>query len=107
MDTIDSSNATNLETKNKRSRKKFWNKLCCTRTRARARAIVLHKLTMRELYSVVLLLSSGNIPTSQKFYHKVFPNENFDWDNIYILPRVVNGAFNGIFNTKYFITYYI
>ena len=107
MDTIDSSNATNLETKNKRSRKKFWNKLCCTRTRARARAIVLHKLTMRELYSVVLLLSSGNIPTSQKYYHKVFPNENFDWDNIYILPRVVNGAFNGIFNTKYFITYYI
>ena len=42
------------------------------------KAIVLHKLTARELYSV-LLLSSGNIPTSQKYYDKVFPNENFDW----------------------------
>ena len=52
------------------------------------RAIVLHKLTARELYSV-LLLSSGNIPTSQKYYYKVFPNENLDWKKNYILPRVV------------------
>ena len=41
------------------------------------RAIVLHKLTARELYSV-LLLSSGNIPTFQKYYDKVFSNEDFD-----------------------------
>ena len=52
-----------------------------------ARVIVLHKLTARELYSV-LLLSSGNIPTSQKYYDKVLPNENFDRKKIYILPRV-------------------
>ena len=43
---------------------------------------------MREMYSV-LLLSSGNTPTSQKYFGKVFPNENFDWKKIYILPRVV------------------
>ena len=52
------------------------------------KAIVLHKLTARELYSV-LLLSSGNIPTSQKYYDKVFPNINFDGKKIYILPRLV------------------
>ena len=71
------------------------------------RAIVLHKLTARELDSV-LLLSSGNIPTSQKYYDKVFPNKNFDWKKICMLPRVVTIiAFNVIFNTKYFITCYI
>ena len=67
------------------------------------RVIVLHKLTTRELYSV-LLLSSGNIPTSKKCYDKVFPNEYFELKKIYILPRVI---FNIIFNTKYFITYCI
>ena len=51
------------------------------------RIIVLDKLTAREIYSE-LLLSSGNTPTSQKYFGKVFPNENFDWKKIYILPRV-------------------
>ena len=37
----------------------------------------------------MLMLSSGNTPTSQKYFGKVFPNENFDWKKIYILPRVV------------------
>ena len=36
-----------------------------------------------------MLLSSSNTPTSQKYFDKVFPNENFDWKKIYILPRVV------------------
>ena len=52
------------------------------------RVIVLDKLTAREIYSV-LLLSSGNTPTSQKYFGKVFPNVNFDWKKIYVLPRVV------------------
>ena len=51
------------------------------------RAIVLDKLTVRELY-LMLLLSSCNIPTSQKYFGKVFPNENFDWKKNYILTRV-------------------
>ena len=52
------------------------------------RVIVLDKLTSREIYSV-LLLSSGNTPTSQKYFGKVFPNEKLDSKKIYILPRVV------------------
>ena len=50
--------------------------------------IVLEKLTAGKIYSV-LLLSSGNIPTSQKYFIKVFPNEKFDWKKMYILPRLV------------------
>ena len=45
------------------------------------------KLTAREIFSV-LLLSSGNTSTSQKYFGKVFPNENFDWKEIYMLPKV-------------------
>ena len=52
------------------------------------RIIVLDKLTAREIYSV-LLLSSGNTPTSQKYFGAVFPNENFDWKKIDIFSRVV------------------
>ena len=37
----------------------------------------------------MLILSSGNTATSQKYFGKVFPNENFDWKKIYVLPRVV------------------
>ena len=37
----------------------------------------------------MLLLSSDNTPTSQTYFGKVFPNENFDWKKMYILPRVV------------------
>ena len=46
--------------------------------------IVLEKIIAREIYSV-FMLSSGNTPTSQKYFGKVFPNENFDWKKIYIL----------------------
>ena len=49
--------------------------------------MMLDKLTARETYSM-LLLSSGNTPTSQKYFGKVFRNENFDWKKIYILPRI-------------------
>ena len=49
---------------------------------------MLDKLTTREIYSV-LQLSSGNTPISQE-YSEAFPNENFDWKQIYIIPRVVN-----------------
>ena len=58
------------------------------KTLKNTRVIALEKLTVREIDSV-LILSSGNTPTSQKYFGKVFPNENFDWKKIYILPRVV------------------
>ena len=41
------------------------------------RVIALEKLTAREIYSI-LILSSGNAPTSQKYFGNVFPNESFD-----------------------------
>ena len=50
--------------------------------------IVLDKFTAGEIYSV-LLISSGNTPTSQKYLGKVFSNKDFDWKKVYILPRVV------------------
>ena len=39
--------------------------------------IALDELTATGVYSV-LLLSSGNTPTSQKYFGKIFPNKNFD-----------------------------
>ena len=68
------------------------------------KAIGSEKITSREIHSA-LLLSSGNIPTTQKYFDKVFSNKNFDWKKIYILPKVV--TINVIFNIKYFIKYYI
>ena len=60
--------------------KRMLKQICCTRlsSNKNTRAIVLPKLTAREFYSV-LLLSSGKIPTSQKYYDKVFSNENLNW----------------------------
>ena len=90
MDAIDSRNPTNLETKNKWQRKKCRKKICRTRPSPNKNTIVivLEKIIAREIYSV-FILSSGNTPTSQKYFGKVFPNENFDWKKIYILPRIV------------------
>ena len=71
------------------------------------RVIVLDKLTTREIYSV-LLLSLGNTPTSQRYCGKVFPNENFSWKKIYMLPRVVTkNSFQRNFQYKNFVTYYL
>ena len=62
--------------------------------------IVLDKFTAGEIYSV-LLISSGNTPTSQKYLGKVFPNKDFDWKKVYILPRVVTiNSFQRNFQNK-------
>ena len=52
------------------------------------RKIAIDKLTTTEIYSL-LPLSLGNTLTSEKYFDKVFSNENFDWKKIYILPRLV------------------
>ena len=64
---------------------KMLKKLCRTRSspKKNTRVIVLDKLTGREIYSM-LLLSSGNTSTCQKYFGEVFPNKNFDWKKIYI-----------------------
>ena len=62
------------------------------------RVIVLDKLTATEIYSI---LSSGNTPNPQKYFCEVFPNENFDWKKVYILPRVVTiNSFQRNFQNK-------
>ena len=64
------------------------------------RVIVLEKITVKEIDSV-LILSSGNTPTSQKYSGNVFPNENFDWKKIYILPKVASiNTFQSNFQRK-------
>ena len=83
MDGIDSHHPTSLETKNDSERdieKKYV--LQDHHLIKNTRVTVLDKLTTTEIYS-------GNTPTSQKYFGKVFPNENYDWKKIYILPRVV------------------
>ena len=92
MDAIDSRNSNNLIWKQKvnDSEKKVEKSYIVQDHHLIKNTIVtvLDKLTAREIYSV-LLLSSGNTPTSQKYFGKIFRNKNFDWKKIYILPRVV------------------
>ena len=92
MDAIDSRNSNNLIWKQKvnDSEKKVEKSYIVQDHHLTKNTIVtvLDKLTAREIYSV-LLLSSGNTPTSQKYFGKIFRNKNFDWKKIYILPRVV------------------
>ena len=80
MDATDSSIHTNLETKTKWYRNKSWNKLCRTRPspNKNIRVTVLDKLIAKDIYSV-LLLSSGNLPVSQKYFDKNFSNKIFIW----------------------------
>ena len=83
MDEIDSHNPTNLEKKKSMIAKKCWKKYAVQDHHLikDTRVIVLEKLTMREIYSVIML-SSGNTSTSQKYFFKVFPNANLDWKKI-------------------------
>ena len=79
MDAIDSCNPTNLETKKMIAKKMSKKKYVVEDHHLikKTRVIVLGKLTAGEIYSV-LILSSGNTSTSQKYFGKVFPNENLD-----------------------------
>ena len=46
------------------------------------------KLTAKEIYTI-LILKVENIPTSQAYFENIFQNENLDWNEIYILPRII------------------
>ena len=48
----------------------------------------LKKLTAKEIYTI-LILKVENKPTSQIYFENVFPGEPLDWNQIYILPRIV------------------
>ena len=84
MDAIDSRNPTNLEKKINDSKKNVeTNHVVRDHYLIKnTRATVSNKLTAREIYSVLQQLS-GNTPTSQKYFGKIFLNENLDWKKIY------------------------
>ena len=53
-----------------------------------ARILTLDKLTAREIHSI-LISSLKNKPTSQNYFENSFPNYNFDWKQIYLLPQII------------------
>ena len=50
--------------------------------------LCLNKLDSKELYNIQLLANSLK-PTSQSYFENVFVGHVFEWDKIYILPRIV------------------
>ena len=50
--------------------------------------LCLNKLDSKELYNIQLLANTLK-PTSQSYFEKVFAGHDFEWDRIYILPRIV------------------
>ena len=53
--------------------------------------LVLEKRISKELYSLSVFLKT-EIPTSQKYFMRLFPNLQCDWKDIYLLPRKVTIA---------------
>ena len=53
-----------------------------------ARILTLDKLMAREIHSI-LISSLKNKPTSQNYFENSFPNYNFDWKQIYLLPQII------------------
>ena len=50
--------------------------------------LVLEKLISKELYSLSIFLKT-EIPASQKYFIRLFPNLQYGWKDIYLLPRKV------------------
>ena len=50
--------------------------------------LALEKVIPKELYSLSIFLKT-EIPTSQKYFMRLFPNLQCDWKDIYLLPRNV------------------
>ena len=48
----------------------------------------LNKLDRKELYNIRLLANSVK-PSSQSYFENVFLGHVFEWDKIYVLPRIV------------------
>ena len=63
----------------------------------------LSKLNSKELYLMQIILEYKK-PTSQVYFENIFNNFNFDWNKIYILPRLVTQYYVH-FNTMFFIMF--
>ena len=54
------------------------------------RILSFNKLGSKELYNIQLLLLANFLkPTSQVYFKNVFVGHDFEWDKIYVLPRIV------------------
>lgn len=53
---------------------------------SKSRILTIEKLNSQEIYSL-LIQSVEHQPTSQKYFENVFPNVNFSWNDIYMMPR--------------------
>ena len=52
------------------------------------RLVSLEKLDSKELYNIIIS-NTKSTPTSQTYFENLFPHKKFDWELIYLLPRLV------------------
>ena len=63
-------------------------------------------MNSKEIYSVIILFQV-NTPTSRTYFEKKFPLYNFQWKDIYTLPRKVTiNAYLRSFQYKILKTYF-
>ena len=70
------------------------------------RILPLDKLSSKEIYSI-LISNIVNKPTSNIYFEKLFENTTYDWNKIYLSPRLatINITLR-FFNVKFLITYF-
>ena len=57
-------------------------------------------LTSKEIYTVIIR-KTKRIPSSQKYFENIFPLENINWKNVYILPRFITyNTYSRVFQYK-------
>ena len=68
--------------------------------------LCLNKLDSKELYNIQVLANFLKL-TSQAYFKKIFAGHVFEWDKIYILPRIVTtDSRMRIFQYKFYIMFY-
>ena len=71
-----------------------------------ARTLPHDKLSSKEVYSI-LILNNVNKPPSKIYFEKLFENTTFDWNKIYLSPRLTTiDTTLVLFNIKFLITYF-
>ena len=64
------------------------------------------KLSSKEVYSI-LILNIVNKPPSKIYFEKLFENTTFDWNKIYLSPRLTTiDTTLVLFNIEFFIMYF-
>ena len=50
--------------------------------------LCLQKLISKELYTL-MIANENHVPSSQTYFNNMFKNDNFPWEQIYLLPRKI------------------